>query len=1206
VAAGLGLKRQTDERRYQVEATRLVEGLLTANTSQLNTSLASLKKFRIWANAQLLHAFKESVVESDAKLHAGLALVSDASTPDAEILKYLEERLLAVTPSQFHAVRTLLEPHKAALAPVYWELALDEGQPAARRFHAACALAAFDPAGDYSGQADTDTASGWNTPELIPFVAEQLVRVSPVFIGHYQELLRPIAPQLVPALSNIFKDPERGELERTVSTSLLADYASSDPETLTQLLLLADAESDRILFPVLQQHRSAAVKNLETVLDERLEPDWKDAPLDASWTEPSAAVRVRIESAHGLVSERFAFCQDMPLATFLEIAETLRPSGYHPTKIRPYTASLERASGDVNAPLVAAIWTRSNRRWHIDTGLSKATLPLPGKLAEKGDLLLSDISVLPATNESDEPQFITLWSEPAATDEQRRVCIDLTSEEFHTAQNELSEQGFVSQTSIAVRADPDGQRRYTSIWSNQGAPSEFRSAYAGFELVELPQWDIAFAPADTIADPLEKFRRELAHLETQPAEQLIDPAVIESRAVAHYHIGNLEAALADLDSLVEKEITAPSVLQYRTLTLARLQRADEANESLAKYLATKPPLSPRSYIQIVVPAWLGEFEKASELLQSAETLPDLSTYNFYFLARAAAVASQAAAAIDPVQSQKFAQHAMELLRKSVGQGYSSVAKLKADVDFVSLLLDGQFLAFLADQEPPAAYAAVWHADVEFESKLLNGVPVNKVVEELKPLLDQGYRPFAIVGVNDGWRLKQQGKEDSPATAITISNSAATRIVLHRPVITDNAKEQHAVRQAAAAIALLRLNATETVWPLFVPQSAEMQLISHILDRLAPYGVDPQLILSRLMLESDTSSQRALIQGIGEIAQAQLLTAELKSAAIADLTKRYADHPDSGIHGVAEWALRQLQATDSIAAVRTAYSTGSTPGNRRWYLTKTGSNASPSSSIAFAVIQPDDVFLMGSPVSEADRSQGSTGKNEIRHRRHIGRIFAIGMHEITVAQFAAFQSMHLSDRTIAREDDAPANMITWYDAAAYCNWLSEQEGIPPEQWCYNPGQPFEEGMKPVPEYLHLTGYRLPTEAEWEYACRAGATTPYYFGVTESLLDQYAWYASNSNSKGMNSVGRMRPNRFGLFDMNGNAIEWCQEAEMPYDPRLSISDDTEDDAPLENTQRRRQRGGAFTFLSSAMRSANRVAFQPSERSSYFGFRVARTMP
>ena len=247
-----------------------------------------------------------------------------------------------------------------------------------------------------------------------------------------------------------------------------------------------------------------------------------------------------------------------------------------------------------------------------------------------------------------------------------------------------------------------------------------------------------------------------------------------------------------------------------------------------------------------------------------------------------------------------------------------------------------------------------------------------------------------------------------------------------------------------------------------------------------------------------------------------------------------------------------------------------------------------------------------PVSEVERFGGATEKYEIRHRRRIGRRFAIAAHEVTVAQFKVFRSNHDFNRMYAREDDAPANMITWYDAAAYCNWLSEQEGIPGEQWCYDPDQPFSEGKTLLPDYLQRTGYRSPSEAEWEYACRAGTTTARYFGETETLLGEYGWYTKTSDEKWMLPVGTLRPNGIGLFDMQCNVMEWCQERAMFFDTKTEQMGDREELGEVRDSGNRILRGGSILHVAADVRSANRSAARPDIRANNSGFRVSRTLP
>jgi formylglycine-generating enzyme required for sulfatase activity len=162
-------------------------------------------------------------------------------------------------------------------------------------------------------------------------------------------------------------------------------------------------------------------------------------------------------------------------------------------------------------------------------------------------------------------------------------------------------------------------------------------------------------------------------------------------------------------------------------------------------------------------------------------------------------------------------------------------------------------------------------------------------------------------------------------------------------------------------------------------------------------------------------------------------------------------------------------------------------------------------------------------------------------------------------------------------------------------------------CYPPVEDIEkskDGRTPLrlpPDYLSRTGYRLPTEAEWEYACRAGAVTAYAYGGSAALLDRYGWNLQNAGDRTW-PVGQKRPNDLGLFDMHGNAWEWCQESAADYD--LAGMDDKEDLREITDQTSRALRGGAFNDPPRESRAAFRNLNRPSSHLVTFGLRPART--
>jgi formylglycine-generating enzyme required for sulfatase activity len=188
---------------------------------------------------------------------------------------------------------------------------------------------------------------------------------------------------------------------------------------------------------------------------------------------------------------------------------------------------------------------------------------------------------------------------------------------------------------------------------------------------------------------------------------------------------------------------------------------------------------------------------------------------------------------------------------------------------------------------------------------------------------------------------------------------------------------------------------------------------------------------------------------------------------------------------------------------------------------------------------------------------------------------------------------------------PINGPSWYDAAAFCNWLSDQEGLPKDQWCYLPAEngQYSTGMTIPADGLQRTGYRLPTEAEWEYACRSGTVTSRYHGFSTDLLDGYVRYQVNSKDHAW-MCGSLRPNDLGLFDMLGNVHEWVKDEYHAYEAQ-AISDDIKTISHIDESPRL-LRGGAFSSQPAVVRSAFRVRYAPAYRDADIGFRPSRTYP
>jgi len=215
-------------------------------------------------------------------------------------------------------------------------------------------------------------------------------------------------------------------------------------------------------------------------------------------------------------------------------------------------------------------------------------------------------------------------------------------------------------------------------------------------------------------------------------------------------------------------------------------------------------------------------------------------------------------------------------------------------------------------------------------------------------------------------------------------------------------------------------------------------------------------------------------------------------------------------------------------------------------------------------------------------------------------FYIGKYETTFDEYDAFceaiGKSKPSDNEWGR-GQRPVINVSWWDAIAYCNWLSEKEKLP--RAYDDEGNFLDKDGKVTTDPSKVVGYRLTTEAEWEYAARGGNESKGYKYAGSDNVDSVGWYISNSRSK-TQEVGKKAPNELGIYDMSGNVWEWCSDRYGGYSSLAQTN-------PYNNSSSGRvRRGGCWLINTTYSRVTNRNSRMASDADSFLGFRICRTVP
>lgn len=241
--------------------------------------------------------------------------------------------------------------------------------------------------------------------------------------------------------------------------------------------------------------------------------------------------------------------------------------------------------------------------------------------------------------------------------------------------------------------------------------------------------------------------------------------------------------------------------------------------------------------------------------------------------------------------------------------------------------------------------------------------------------------------------------------------------------------------------------------------------------------------------------------------------------------------------------------------------------------------------------PAGTFTMGTPPDELGRYA-----SEAEHTVTISQDFLMATTPVTQSEW--FAVMGTNPSAFADCDDCPVERVNWYDAVDYCNAASLLDGLDPV---------YDVDTTGVTWLTDTNGYRLPTESEWEYACRAGTSTAFYNGditdvsCNDPNMDLIGWYCGNNAPNGTKDVAQKDPNAWGLYDNSGNVQEWCWDwfGNYPLGPVIDPLGPAFGAAKV-------VRGGSFATIARNCRSGNRFISQPDSSESFLGFRVVRSDP